>query len=191
MNELDRTYQLLARAWTHEELAARYPDARRRATSYADDGELDRPIAALAAAIPPASALGVAVHVLHALPDRAQDQSAQALIETAATNAVDALARCHRALELDAAERGYAADGWLPLVYDITGPLLESARLDLERPTLVRAAQEAVGWLARAVAELDRDAAESASALAETLARLLAVVAFANAARDQPHPATS
>ena len=46
--------------------------------------------------------------------------------------------RCHSALELDGADHGYGAEEWLPTVYDIAGPLLRSARLDTEPPTLVQ-----------------------------------------------------
>jgi hypothetical protein len=41
-------------------------------------------------------------------------------------------------------------------VWDIAGALLEPARLDIEPPTLVRIAQEAMSWLSRAIAELEK-----------------------------------
>jgi hypothetical protein len=53
-------------------------------------------------------------------------------------NGVDALGCCHRALELDGADRGYHAEEWLPTVDEIAGSLLQSARLDTEPPTLVQ-----------------------------------------------------
>ena len=56
--------------------------------------------------------------------------------------------------------------------------LFESAKLESAPPTLVQAAQDAVGWLSRAVAELDEDSAETASTLAEVIARLLALWVF-------------
>ena len=65
---------------------------------------------------------------------------------------------------------------------DIAGPLLQSARLDIEPPTLVRVAQEAISWLARTIAELDQRSEEAATSLAETLARLLAVWTFTDVA---------
>ncbi len=67
-------------------------------------------------------------------------------------------------------------------MYDIAGPLLQSARLDIEPPTLVQVTQEAISWLSRAIAELDESSAEAPTSLAETLARLLAVWTFTDIA---------
>ena len=136
--------------------------------------ELTRPLALLATAIPPSATLNVAIHVVHVLPDRAPGSVCHELIAIAEKNAADALGRCHRTLELDAAAQGYTAGEWLPVVYDIAGPMLQS-RLDTEPPTIVDVAQGAISWLSRAVAELDQGSAETATSLAETLARLLAL----------------
>ena len=62
------------------------------------------------------------------------------------------------------------------------GPLLQSARLDIEPPTVVQATQESISWLSRAIAEFDEGSEEAPPSLAETLARLLAVWTFTNAA---------
>jgi hypothetical protein len=51
---------------------------------------------------------------------------------------------------LDGAARGYSAQEWLPLVYDAAAPLLESARLNEDPPTVVQHTQGATGWLSRA-----------------------------------------
>ena len=83
-------------------------------------------------------------------------RSAGQLLDIAHRNVADALRLCHRALELDGADHGYGPDEWLPIVYDIAGSLLQSARLDAEPPTIVRVTQEAISWLSRAIAELDR-----------------------------------
>ena len=123
--------------------------------------------------------------MVHALPDGARGSICNELIETAEKNAADALGRCHRTLELDAAAHDYTPGDWLPIVYDIAGPILHSLRLDKEPPTIVEVTQEAISWLSRAVAELDRGSPESATSLAETLARLLATWTFASAARDR------
>jgi hypothetical protein len=74
-------------------------------------------------------------------------------------------------------------------VYDIAGPLLQSVRLDTEPPTLVHVTQEAISWLARAIAELDEGSDEAPTSLAETLARLLAVWTFTDAALRERPPA--
>jgi hypothetical protein len=68
---------------------------------------------------------------------------------------------------------GSAPRSGFPTVCDITWRLLRSAHLDTEPPTLVRVAQDAIGWLARAIAELDESSEEAPTSLAETLARLL------------------
>ena len=49
---------------------------------------------------------------------------------------------------------------------------------------MVREAQDAISWLSRALIELDQDSAETANALSEALARLLAVCVFADTAHD-------
>jgi hypothetical protein len=67
-------------------------------------------------------------------------------------------------------------------VYDIASALLESARPNDEPPAIAQIAQDAISWLARTVVELDRDSPETPEALAEVLARLLAVVVFAHTA---------
>ena len=135
--------------------------------------------------MPPSAALLVAIHVLHALPEGAGGDLAQQLVDTAERNAADALHRCHRALELDGAAHGYSAEEWLPVVSAVAGPLLESASLSPEPPAIVRAAQEVIGHLSRVVVELDLESPEAPIGLSDTLARLLTVWVFADAARDR------
>ena len=188
MIDLQDTYRRLARPWTRDELGASYEGARRRGAELLDAQryhEVARPLALLATATPPSATLNAAIHLVHALPDRARGNVCNELIETAESNAADALRRCHRTLELDGAAHDYAASEWLPVVYDIAGPILHSLRLDKEPPTIVEVTQDAISWLSRAVAELDRGSAETANSLAETLARLLATWTFASAARDR------
>ena len=75
-----------------------------------------------------------------------------------------------------------------PVIYDITEPLLESSRPDQEPPSLVQHAQKAVRWLSASIACIDEDSRETTAALADTLARLLVVHAFADTARTRPEP---
>jgi hypothetical protein len=188
MIDLDDTYRRLAHRWTQQQLASRYRDAERQGASDEDAAaeELSRPITLVAAAIPPSASMSVAVHVLHVLPKSARDGLSGKLVATAERNAADALGRCHRALELDGQTQDYTAGEWLPVVYEIAAELLESARPEADPPTLVKAAQDAIGWLSRAVIELDQGSAEVAETLAEALARLLAVSVFAaEAGRSQ------
>ena len=186
--DLDQTYRDLARPWAHEELAARYAAANRcgeQLLSEATDTAPDRPIALLATAIPSAATLTVSIHLLHALPPGVRGTLAAELLDAAETNAADALHRCHRALELDGHDHGYTADEWLPVIYDAAAPLLKSSQLDHEPPSLVRHTQEAVRWLSSSIACLDEDPREAPAALTDTLARLLIVCVFADAARPR------
>ena len=186
MIDLDDTYRRLARPWSREQLAGCYREADERGAQgvSAEDDHVTRPLALLAIAFPRAATLSVAIHVLHALPPAAPGTVGQELVDTAERNAADALARCHRALELDGAARAYATDEFLPIVYDTAGSLLESADSSKDPPTFVQQTQEAISWLSRAVVEVDQDSAEASTALTDTLARLLTVWVFAQTARD-------
>jgi hypothetical protein len=186
--DLARTYRDLGRAWTHEELAVRYAGANHRGEQLlgeASDTAPERPIALLATAIPSAATLTVAIHLLHALPPGVRGTLAGELLDTAEINAADALRRCHRTLELDGHAHGYTADEWLPVIYDAAAPLLESSRVDQEPPSLVRQTQEAVRWLSSSITCLAEDPREAPAALTDTLARLLVVCVFADAAHPR------
>ena len=186
MIDISQTYRRLANRWTHDQLGARYSAANRRGEQLlgeAPDPVPERPIALLATTIPSTATLSVAIHLLHALPDGVRGPLTRDLLDAAETNAADALHRCHRALELDGLGHSYTAEEWLPVIYDIAGPLLESSRLDPEPPSLVRHAQEAVRWLSTSIACLDEDSCETAAALADTLGRLLALSVFTTAAQ--------
>ena len=185
--DLSVTYQRLARPWTHEQLAELYQAANRHGDRRPKDAEehfLSRPIAALATAFPSSVSLSVAIHVLHVLPTTARGRLAEQLLDTAGENAAHVLHRCHSTLELDGRDHDYAADEWLPVIYDIAAPLLESARLDQEPPSVVRHTQDAVSWLASAVIKLDQDSPEIPTALADALGRLLVTWVFVDVARD-------
>ncbi len=188
MIDLSQTYRHLGRPWTHQELTVRYMAADARGgllLGEAADAIPERPIALLATAIPSTATLSVAIHLLHALPDSVQDKLRRELLDTAETNAADALHRCHRALALDGLTHGYTAEEWQPVIYDLTAPLLESSRLDHDPPSVVRDTQEAVRWLSSSITCLDEDSRETPAALTDTLARLLVVCVFADAARTR------
>jgi hypothetical protein len=185
VTDLSQTYRHLGRAWNQDELAVRYAAANRRDQQLLREAQgavPERPIALLATAIPSAATLSVAIHLLHALPGGPRAKLADELLATAETNAADALHRCHRALEHDGHAHGYTADEWLPVIYDAAAPLLESSRLDQEPPSLVRQTQEAVRWLSTSIACLDEDSREAPAAITDTLARLLVVCVFTDAA---------
>ncbi len=191
VRDLHETYQRLARPWTPDQLAEHYHVAEGRGEQLRDDGDgtLNRPIAVLAAAIPPAASLNVAIHVFHALPQRANGDLAEQLLATAETNVANTLHRCHTALRLDGAAHDYTPDEWLPVVYDTALPLLDSAQLDQEPPSVVHHAQDAMLWLSAAIANLDLDSPDAPAALADALARVLCVHIFAEVARDPVRPA--
>jgi hypothetical protein len=178
--DLHDTYRQLARPWTHEQLAEHFRHAEWNVERR--DALPDRPIIWLATAIPPSATVSTAIHTLHVLPRQLDRALPEQLLDTAQRNTGDALHRCHRALELDAAERGYQVQDWLPTVYDIAGPLLQSARLDKNPPSLVQLTQDVMSWLSRAIAELDESSEHASTSLAETLARLFAVWNFTDAA---------
>jgi hypothetical protein len=184
---LEETYRRLARPSIQEQLAASYREADRRGAQVltAANEAPTRPIASLAAAIPSITTLSVAIHLVHSLPQTAPDSLGRQLLGTAGRNAADALHHCHRALELDGARHDYTTDEWLPVVCERAAPLLKAAQLGREPPTIVGQASEAVSWLSQAVVDLDGDSPEAAATPAETLARLLTVWIFADAA-DQP-----
>ena len=187
MNDLDDIYRRLAIPRTQQDLAEDYRAALRHGgiSAAGSAPEHARPIPLLAAAIPPSATVNTAIHTLHALPDGVEGELLGQLLEIAQRNVVDALRCCHQALELDGADHGYTVEEWLPIVYDIAGPLVQSARLDKEPPTVVQGTQEAISWLSRAIAELDQGSEDAPASLAETLARLLAVWTFAEAALRQ------
>ena len=186
--DLSQTYRHLGRPWTHEELAVRYAAANRRGEQLLSEARTPRrsgrsPSSRPRSRPPPRSASPSTSFTPYPTASRAK--LADELLATAETNAADALHRCHRALELDGHAHSYTADEWLPVIYDIAGPLLESSRLDPEPPSLVRHAQDAVRWLSTSIACLDEDSRETSAALADTLARLLVVCVFADAARTR------
>jgi hypothetical protein len=191
VNDLDDIYRLLATPRPQRELADDYRAAQRHSESITVSSapELARPIPLLAAAMPPSTTVSTAIHTLHALPKSVEGELPEQLLKIAQRNTVDALGCCHRALELDGADHGYQAEEWLPTVYNIADSLLQSACPDTEPPTLVQVAQEAIGWLSRAIAELDEGSEEAPTSLAEALARLLAVWTFTDAALRERPPA--
>jgi hypothetical protein len=185
MTDLSATYDRLARPWTHEQLADRYREANRVGEQLPEcdqDRLIRRPIAMLASAVPACASLSVAIHAIHVLPATGPVALSDRLLRNAETNSAVALYRCHEALELDGQAHGYRADEWLPAVYDIAAPLLETARMNREPPSLVEQAQEAVRWLSRAIIDLDADSPDAAAALVDGLGRMLALYVFADVA---------
>ncbi len=185
MTDLSATYDRLARPWTHDELAERYRQAMRRGRELPEcerDHLIRRPIAILATAVPASAALSVAIHVIHVLPPTGARALRDQLNRNAENNSAIALCRCQQALELDGEAHDYSADEWLPAVYDIAAPLLETARMNSEPPSFVEHAQEAVCWLSRAIVDLDKDSPDVAAALVDGLGRMLALHVFAGVA---------
>ena len=95
------------------------------------------------------------------------------------------LAQLIVALLAGAVTTWFLYEEWLPVVYEIAGPLLESASHTGEPPTVVEQAQTAISWLSRVLVELDQDSPETPTALTETLARLLTVWVFTELARER------
>ena len=194
MTDLSATYDRLARRWTHEQLSDHFHRPRRRGEELPEcdqDHLIRRPIAMLATAVPSCATLSVAIHVIHVMPATGDPSVVQQLLDNAEKSSAIALHRGYQALELDGRAHDYTGDVWLPAVYDIAASLLEAARLDREPPSLVEQAQEAVRWLSHAIVELDRDAPDAASAIADALGRILALHVFADVAcRPTDEPTT-
>jgi hypothetical protein len=187
MSDLTAAYDLLARPWTHEQLANHYSDANRRGEQLPEcdrDHLIRRPIAMLASAVPACASLSVAIHVMHVLPATATVPLMDQLLRNAENNSAVALYRSHEALKLDGQRHDYGANEWLPAIYDIAAPLLETAQLHREPPSLVEQAQEALRWLSRAIVDLDEDSPDAAAALVDGLGRMLALHVFAEVARE-------
>ncbi len=188
MLDLDAAYEQLARPCSHEQLAAHYREANSRGelTSERDqDDAIRSPIALLTSSIPRCASLSIAVHVLHVLPSMPDGELAPQLLGTIDDNATAVLHLGHRALELDGRAHDYTADEWLPAVYDIAAPLLAGACLHREPPSVVENVQAAVGWLARAIIDLDHDGPDAPAAIADGLGRLLALCVFADIAHSR------
>lgn len=186
MSDLTAVYEQLARGWTHEALAGRYRDLKRRGEQLPEcdqDDLIRRPIALLASAVPACASLSVAIHGIHVLPATGPFALQDQLLGNAEHNSAVALHRCHEALVRDGRAHDYSADEWLPAVYDIAAPALRAARLIREPPSLVEQAQEAVCWLSRAMIDLDQDSPDAAAAIADGLGRILALGVFADVAR--------
>jgi hypothetical protein len=182
--DLNNTYRQLATRTQHE-LAARYQDAQRRGAESDDatGGAITGALSLVAAAIPPAATASVAIHILHALPDRPPGEPPERLLSTASRNTALTLRRAHLALEQDGAAHGYRAQEWLPVICDIADRGLQSARMDEDPPTIVEQAQQAIAWLSRAIVELHDDSADTPTTLSEALARLLVVWVFVELVR--------
>ena len=185
--DLEDTYRRLAHPWSTDQLAAHYGDAdergaqglsrepRRPHSTNRAPRNRDPPRRDPERRDPHASRTSSRAREAPLGPE---------LVDTAEKNAADALRRCHRALELDGAARGYTTDEFLPIVYDTAGVLLESADPTRSHQRSCVQTQEAISWLSRAVVELDQDSAEASTALTDTLARLFTVWVFAEAAGD-------
>ena len=181
MTALSATYDLLARPWTHEQLADHYQQARRRGEKLPESDQdhlIRRPTAMLATAVPACATASVAIHMIHVLPATREARLVDQLLDTAANSSALALHRCHQGLELDGRDHGYVVDEWQPAVYDNAAPQLESARADLEPPSAVHHVQDAVRCLSSAIVELDQGSPEASAAITDALARLLVVVVF-------------
>jgi hypothetical protein len=190
MTTLSAAYDRLARPWTHQQLSDRYREAKRRGRQLPEcqkSHQIQRPVAMLATAVPACAALSVAIHVIHVLPDPAYAGLRNQLLSNAETNAAVALHLCHQALELDSQTHGNTAGEWLPAVYDVAAPLLESARLNRDPPSIVALAQAAVHWVSQAIADLGQDAPDATAAIVDGLGRILTLDVFVHVSREPTH----
>ena len=185
MRTLEATYRTLARSWPIVELAKHYhaADERGAADMPSDETPPDRPITLLATAIPRLISLAVAANILHVLPSALANAAISGeLLGTLDRTAAGSLHRCHLALHAHAHAYEYDADEWLPLVYDQAADWLQHASPTGEPPFLIEHAQQAGRYAAVAIGSLDRDSPSVPEAITDTLAHLLTVCVFADAA---------
>jgi hypothetical protein len=189
LSSLDSTYRRLARAWSPDELAARYHAAFERGASdlTVDEDPPDRPIILLATAVPRLISLAVATNVLHILPGKPQAGAglADELIATIDVTATGSLHRGHLALQADGHSRAYDPDDWHTLAYDQAADALQTASPTSDPPSLIEHAQQAGRFAALAIGSLDADASTVPEAICDCLGHLLFVCVFTDLASDR------
>jgi hypothetical protein len=189
---LAAVYDELARRCTPDEFAHAYQTACGRGDADLPPGEAsDRPIGALATAVPRLISLAVATYAVHVLPDVDTPERAaldDELLATIDETATGSLRRCHLALEADGRERGYTSEEWLPVIFTVADDALERASATDDAP-VVQLAQDAARSVAIAIDTLDRDAPTVTDELADALGRLLIVCMFAEIARRRARAA--
>jgi hypothetical protein len=181
MTGLAAVYDELARRCTPDEFAHAYRTACGRGDAdLPPDESNDRPIGALATAVPRLISLAVATYAVHVLPDVDTPERAvldDELLVTIDETATGSLRRCHLALEADGRERGYTSEEWLPVIYTVADGALERASATDDAP-VVQLAQDAARSVAIAIDTLDRNALTVTDELADALARLLIICMF-------------
>jgi hypothetical protein len=186
MTGLAAVYDELARRCTPDELARAYRMACGRGDADLAPGESsDRPIGALATAVPRLISLAIATYAVHVLPDVDTPERAaldEELLATIDETATGSLRRCHLALEADGRERGYTSEEWLPVIFTVADDALERASATDDAP-VAQLAQDAARSVAIAIDTLDRDAPTVTDELADALGRLLIVCMFVEIAR--------
>jgi hypothetical protein len=173
--------ELEGRCRTPDGLAAGYRRAYARGESDLAASEPNPgPVGLLATAVPRLVSLAVATYAVHILPWHAP--LAEELLATVDQSATGSLRRCHLALDADGRDRGYAADEWLPVIYDVAHDALRRASVTDDPPAVVHLSQEASRWVAVAIDALDQNDSTVTDSLADALGRLLVVCMFADAA---------
>jgi len=186
VTDLAAIYDELGRRCTPDEFAGAYRTAYLRGERDLAPGEPStRPLGMLATAVPRLISLAVATYAVHVLPEALTSERAaleDELLATIDATAAGSLRRCHLALEADGRDRGYTADEWLPVVYNVADDALRRAAVTDDPPPVVHLSQDAARWVAIAIDTFDRDAATVTDALADALGRLLIVCMFADIA---------
>ncbi|MGH2945810.1 MAG: hypothetical protein ACRDPC_06035 [Solirubrobacteraceae bacterium] len=186
MTDLAVIYDGLARRRTRSELADAYRTAYLRgAPDLPPTASTARPLGLLTTAVPRLISLAVATYAVHILPSVDAPERvtlAGDLLATIDATAAGSLRRCDLALAADGRRRGYSAEEWLPIVYDVADDSLRHASPMDEPPPAVHLSQDAGRWVAMAIDALDRDAPSVTECLADALGRLLVVCMFADVA---------
>ena len=186
MLSLSATYRRAARAWPPDELADAYRAAIARGRQVDPSEPGDHPIAPLSTAIPRLVRLAAAVHVLHVLPQRPSERTAdgvaivEQLLSTLDQTAAGALRLCHFALE--AADRTDPVDEWVSYALEESADALAHVSFTARPPSLINHAEEAARWVAVAIDQAHSDPPAAPRAIADALSHLLVVCVFADLA---------
>ena len=192
VTNLATVYVDLLRPWSNEQLDLFYSHALRRgARELLEHDPGTRPIGLLATAIPGLKRLIVVTYAIHVAAyesARAANASHEHMLDVIERGSAGALLRCHLALDADLAAgdaRSHPDAGhvWRAVVYDATGVAIADLDRNSDPLPAHGLAQQAMDWVAEAIDLVDRGDDARREAMAEALARLLALRAFTHLAR--------
>ena len=180
---LSAAYRQVARARTLDELTGTYRSAIARDSQYAGEAPATHPIGPLSSTIPRLGRLTAAAHILHIVPSRARERTAEGLeiveqlFATLEETDAGALYLCNLALEC--ADRTDPAGEWVSYAVEEAADALPHVSFTASPPSLIRHAEEAARCVAVAIDQAHADPPAAPRAIADALSHLLVVRVFA------------